>query len=284
MPVDPSVLQIRLMFQAMNRYRDPDIYPEPGSLSKELSSLIDTSLGDYSFNVAPGLVRKFATASVEMWHRAIHSFLISASLTNVSPVWSSVSGYYSSHYSMRAFSHLLGYFQLYKIKRVVQLDLSGAGYSCKVSKKNASEREHRVSWKLVKAYHVFNSDPFFTINDENMLQSDGGHRNKANYFDHIGIFPVFNPLNEQYLKRRVQQISSIQLSTAPIPNVESFPDIENVQLIAYHRLIRYRMFLDEILGGTNRYWKVHRNPSWCPTYFDFQITQPEYSQIYQGLV
>ena len=44
----------------------------------------------------------FAMAAVKMWLRAVHSFLISVSLTKASPIWSSVAGYYSSHYSIRA--------------------------------------------------------------------------------------------------------------------------------------------------------------------------------------
>lgn len=284
MAIDPALLQIQLMFNALKSVSASTSFPGPGALSSELNSIVDTTKGDYIEEVNQETIKKFATAGVEMWHRAVHSFLISSSLTKSSPIWSSVAGYYSSHYSIRAFAHLLGHFQLYKIKRIVQLEISGSKYYCHISTKKASGREHKVCWKLVKANPFFASDPFFTINDDNLSRSDGAHRNKANYQDHIGRFPIFQPLDEEYLKKRIYHISSIQLSDAPIPNIDSFPDIENVQLIAYHRMVRFRIFLDEILGGSNRFWSVNRRPKWCPAYFDFQIVQPQYSSIYQGIV
>lgn len=74
------------------------------------------------------------------------------------------------------------------------------------------------------------------------------------------------------------------MSDAPIPNADSYPDIESVQLIAYHRLVRFRMFLDEILGSSNRFWSVHRKPSWALDYLNFQVIQPQYASIYQGII
>jgi hypothetical protein len=229
-------------------------------------------------------VKKFATAAIEMWHRSVHSFLISASLTNSSPIWSSVSGYYSSHYSVRAFAHLLGHFQLFKKKRLIQLEIDGHNYYCHVSKKDGGDREHKLCWKIVKNYPLFARDPFFTKNEEVSSQSDGAHRNRANYYDHIGRFPNFQPLDEAYLKRRILSISTIEFSDAPIPNVDYFPDIDNVQIVAYHRLVRFRMFLDTILGDSNRFWNVNRTPNWCANYLNFQVIQPEYTTLYQGIV
>jgi hypothetical protein len=284
MAIAPDTLQIELIFNHLKTTSGSATFPQPGSLSSQLNSIIDVTKGDYTENVKKETVMKFGTASIEMWHRSIHSFLISAALTKASPVWSSVAGYYSSHYAVRAFSHLFGHFQLYKLKRIVQLQISGSNYYCHISSKKAGEREHKASWKYLKSYSPFDSDPFFTINDDNLPNSDGAHRNKANYQDHIGRFPIFQSLDDEYMKRRFEQISSIQLSDAPIPNTDSYPDLESVQLIAYHRLIRYRIFLDEILGGSNRFWSVNRKPNWCPSYFDFQVSQPEYSTIYQGLV
>jgi hypothetical protein len=285
MPKDPSILQIELMFRGLNTTIAANSYPIAGALSTELNNLVDTTKKeDYTINIEQGTAKKFATAAVEMWHRSVHSFLISASLTKSSPVWSSVSGYYSSHYSIRGFAHLLGHFQLFKKRKVIQLEISGQHYYCHVTKKNGGDREHKLCWQLVKKYSLFANDPFFTVNDDSQNQSDGGHRNKANYQDHIGRFPNFQPLDEAYLKSRISLISSIELSDAPIPNIDSYPDLENVQLIAYHRLVRFRMFLDEILGGSNKFWSANRSPDWCPNYLNFQVTQPQYANIYQGIV
>lgn len=285
MAIDPFLLQIDLMFRGLNNIAASKRYPIPGSLSMQLNDLVDTTnKDDHSITVQQNTVNLFATAAVEMWHRSVHSFLVSASLTKSSPVWSSVSGYYSSHYSIRGFAHLLGYFQLFNKRRVIQLEIRGGNYYCHISKKDGGDREHKLCWKLVKKYSLFANDPFFTINDDKLIQSDGAHRNKANYQDHIGRFPKFQPLDEIYLKSRISLISSIELSDAPIPNIEFYPDLENVQLIGYHRLVRFRMFLDEILGGSNRFWSNNRSPEWCPKYLNFQVTQPQYSNIYQGII
>lgn len=284
MPKDPVILQIELMFRGLNTVGAANNFPELGTLSTELNNIVDISLGDYNLAVQQSTVKKFATAAVEMWHRSIHSFLISASLTKSSPVWSSVAGYYSSHYSVRAFAHLLGHFQLFKKKRLIQLRINGNNYFCEVTKKGGGDREHKIFWQIVKDYALFASDPFFTRNEEGSSQSDVGHRNRANYYDHIGRYPLFQPLDEAYLKGRIQSISNIEFSDAPIPNIDYYPDLESVQIMAYHRLVRFRMFLDAILGSTNLFWNVNRKPNWCPVYFNFQVIQPEYATLYQGIV
>lgn len=93
--------------------------------------------------VEPKVARWFTTAAVDMWLRGVHSFLISVSLTNASPIWASVSGYYSSHYVVRAFAHLLGYFQLYRLERIIYLehDKNKKRYICKVVNKKPQEHE-----------------------------------------------------------------------------------------------------------------------------------------------
>lgn len=118
MAKDPAILQIELIFNCLNKAGASNNFPEPGALSIALNKLIDFNKGDYSAIINTSDASKFATAAIEMWHRSIHSFLISASLTKSSPIWASVSGYYSSHYSVRAFAHLLGHFQLFKRKEL----------------------------------------------------------------------------------------------------------------------------------------------------------------------
>lgn len=284
MAKDPSILQIELMFQGLNTEAAANYFPEVSALSNELNRLVDLTREDYIISVNNQVVKKFATAAVEMWHRCIHSFLVSTSLTVTSPLWSSVTGYYSSHYCIRAFAHLLGHFQMYKGRRIVELQIRGSSYSCNVTKKNGGDREHKIAWKIVKAYPLFSTDPFFTLNNDSLPESDGAHRNKANYADHIGRFPNFHPLDENYLRKRISQIANMEFSTAPIPNANKYPDLESVQVIAYHRLVRFRMFLDEILSNSNRFWRVNRNPNWATGYLNYQMVKPEYTTLYQGRV
>jgi hypothetical protein len=70
----------------------------------------------------------------------------------------------------------------------------------------------------------------------------------------------------------------------PRPNVDDFPDLDNVQLIAHHRILKYRSFLDEILPTKNAFWSLQRRPSWCPPYFDFQAVGADYSGYLAGFV
>ena len=115
-----------------------------------------------------------------------------------------------------------------------------------------------------------------------MPGSDGAHRNKANYSDHIDRFPVFLPLEAQYLSDRVERISNIEFSDVPVPDADKFPDLGNVQVIAYHRLVKFRRLVDEALGGGNRFWKVQRNPSWCPNTMQFSVVEPVFAALYAG--
>ena len=59
----------------------------------------------------------------------------------------------------------------------------------------------------------------------------------------------------------------------PLPRFSKFPDLEYVQVIAYHRIVRFRQLLDEVLGGKNRFWNVHRSPSFSVGYVDFQLVE-----------
>lgn len=283
MTKDSTIQQIEAMFTVLHKQSAAKALPGPGTLSKKLSELVEGATADTS-TIDRSTFAFFATASVEMWHRSIHSFLLSASLTKASPLWASVSGYYSSHYTIRAFAHLLGYFQLQRKRRIIKVEISGSRYVCQIIQKQGSDREHKFYWKTVKNHAHFASDPFFTKNEEGQNNSDSAHRSKANYVDHINRFPPFQVLNENYLKQRVEKIADMEFSDAPIPRVDSYPDTDNVQLIAYHRMIKFRIFLDEILGGKNRFWTVYRNPGWCSDFLDFQGLQPKYASIYKELV
>lgn len=273
---------IEILFSGLNRTAAGHALPHPGTLSIRLQDLVQKAKGDV-VGVKPELTGLYATAAVEMWHRALHSFLISVCLTEASPIWASVSGYYASHYSVRGLAHLLGYFQLYRNRRIIKVEITGGKHYCHIIKKNAGDREHKFYWKTVKDDTTFSGDPFFTFNPEDQDQSDCAHRNKANYSDHVNKFPTFQILSDGFLKERIQRLSEISFSSVPVPNRQKYPDIESVQLIAYHRIVKFRGFVDGILGGTSRFWKVHRTPPWCsPFLLDFQVVEPRFIGSYLG--
>ncbi|MHB8729321.1 MAG: hypothetical protein ACYC9K_09860 [Sulfuricaulis sp.] len=271
---------IEILFGRFNRRAANTTLSDRTILANKLNALADT-LGKKavgSFQLTPDSAALFATAAVEMWLRSVHSFLISASVTEASKIWASVSGYYASHYSVRAIAHLLGIFQLYRKKRVARVDFGSN--LCNLEKKGGNDREHKFYWKVVEMHPYFSTNPFLQKNKNEDEQSDSGHRNIANYVDHINQFPNFRVLDLEILKLRIRYLSSIELSSVPIPRLEHYPDIENVQLVAYHRILSFRRFLDNILGNKNRLWQVHRTPSWCDGILDFQATEPRFLGVY----
>ena len=209
-----------------------------------------------------------------MWLRAVHSFLISAALTEASPIWASVSGYYSSHYTVRGLAHLLGYFQLFRRKMIVQLRLEDGRYICSYKSKK------KCGWGTSAILEIGEAElllwrrwPFYRKQSPNRTPPNSRHRNHANYADHLAGYPRFRPLNAETLQERIEYISKIALDAAPLPRTSKFPDLEFVQLIAYHRIVKFRRTVDEVLGGKNKFWKVHRNPSFAGDYMDFQLAE-----------
>ncbi|MEN6560913.1 MAG: hypothetical protein ABFD52_09080 [Acidobacteriota bacterium] len=269
------------MFSILQKRNASGSLPAAGALSEKLANLADITTGD-SAAVGSDVLGLFATASVEMWLRAVHSFLISASLTDASPIWASVAGYYSSHYSVRAFAHLLGYFLLAKTRKMaLRVEVDGRQFLCHMRPKKSGDAEHKFYWRSVKEHSPFDSDPLYNRNDEDQGNgSDSGHRCRANYLDHIDKFPVFAVLDEAALIQRVQRIANMHYSDPPIPRVDSYPDIANVQLIAYHRMVGFRSYLDNRVAG-NRFWEIYRNPSWSHKYLDFQVVEPSFVSSYR---
>jgi hypothetical protein len=274
--------QVQRMFADLNQQSVANAIPMPGSLATLLSKHVVASSPTTIVAAQQKELTFFATAAVEMWLRSVHSFLISVSLTKASPIWASVAGYYSSHYSIRAFAHLFGVFHLHRKKRIVRLEKQANHLVFRIEKKLGNDREHKFYWRCVTEHHQLASDPFFYTNQDDAPRSDGAHRNKANYVDHIDRFPVFLPLEAQYLKDRVERISNIEFSDVPVPSADDFPDIDNVQVIAYHRLVKFRRFVDETVGAKNRFWKVQRNPSWCPDTLNFSVVDPVFAALYAG--
>lgn len=273
---------IKIHFQTLDKRSAKTAFPSRGYLATELNTRVArTDKTNIDILIPPKVSSLIVTAAVESWLRGVHSFLISCSLTNSSPIWASVSGYYASHYCIRGLAHLLGFFQLYKIKRIVRIHINGGKHYCHIEKKKGTDGEHKYYWKIVKNDPYFENNPFFTFNKEDSGDSDVAHRHIANYHDHVDGFPNFSPLSKLILTQRVNFISKIELSSVPIPRKEKYPDIENVQLIAYHRLIKFRRFLDDILGGKNTFWKNYRNPSWSGDYLNFQVVSPRFLESYE---
>ncbi len=260
-------------FQPLNNRAASRSFPSPAYLANALSKATPRA-GAQSRTVTPELASHFGTAAVDMWWRSVHSFLISTSLTEASPIWASVSGYYSSHYSVRGIAHLLGYFYLFNDKKLVHLEPKPNSFSCLFSdSKGTNSGEHKLYWVLVKQDPVFAADPLFTENKQNTDESDAAHRNFANYIDHLCNYPTFRPLDKDTIINRVDHISKIIFQDVPIPRKSKFPDVEYVQLIAYHRLVSFRKILDEVLGASNRFWTVNRNPSFATGYTNFQLAE-----------
>jgi hypothetical protein len=267
-------LQVRLQtaFGGLNSVAASKAFPRTRALTEDLNGRIPKE-GAGQISVPPRTAELFASASVDIWLRAVHSFLVSASLTKASPIWAAVSGYYSSHYSIRAFAHLLGFFMLFGERKVVRWDFHNGHHICSYSKKGGNEREHKVYWDRVKEDEHFDTDPIFAKYAPGADVSDVRHRDRANYSDHLFPYPVFHTLDRVELKERVVMISQIEFQDPPIPDIDRFLDLESVQIMAYHRMVRYRQFLDEALGGTNRFWNVHRNPNFASNMINFQLIE-----------
>jgi hypothetical protein len=93
---------------------------------------------------------------------------------------------------------------------------------------------------------------------------------------------VFLPLEAQYLSDRVERLSSMLLTDIPIPSASDFPDLDNVQVIAYHRIVKFRRLVDEVVGPGYRFWGVQRSPSWCPSTLKFSLVDPVFASVYAG--
>ena len=264
--------RVEIAFNILQK-RAADLKPAASMLSDRLSKLFKESNSQTEIQVGPDVVAMFTTVSVDMWVRAVHSFLVSAALTETSPLWASVAGYYSSHYTVRAYAHLLGFFQIFSIKKVAQLEIASGseGFSCKFDSKDGKHREHKFYWKVVHAENALASSNLFVQNSHGSYASDCAHRERSNYHDHLGHCPQLNLVTKERLQDRLDRLSQIDFNPPQIPRVSHFPDVDNVQLIAYHRLVHFRRNLDNILGDSNSSWREARDPLCAKEWTSFQL-------------
>jgi len=270
---DDTTKQIVATFKQLPRRSAENAFPRSGGLADSLAKAAPDN-GRGSVRVGVEVPRMFATAAIDIWLRGTHSLLVSASLADASPIWACVTSYYASHYSVRAFAHLLGHFQLHRKKCVTRLSFSNKEFACTFRQKTRTDSEHQFYWKVVKETSPFNNDPLFTSNNDRDDVGESRLRGFANYIDNLRNLPPFQSLNKPAIRQRLQRIAAIELSTYPALSRDNFPDLENSQLLAYHRIVRFRKHLDELLGTDVRFWSTHRQPDWVDGMLDFQLVVP----------
>jgi hypothetical protein len=271
--------QVRALFDPLTSVEGS--IPPRGSMTKKLNGLMrKATSGDASIDYES--LALFAKSGVEMWLRGVHSFLVSSSLTDASPLWASVCGYYASHYAVRGLAHLLGYYNLRQSGHLVSLQSSKSGYVLRFTRRRGNHgREHTYYWECVKNHTEFQRNPLFTSNPISVDVSDVEHRNLANYVDLLNEFPNLSFPQIDKMKERIDKLSKMEFQDPPIPNRTRYPDTTSVQVVAYHRLVAFRRIVDNALIGQNRFWYTLRTPSWCLGVLSFQCTEPKYLEVFR---
>jgi hypothetical protein len=265
---------LELTFAKWNASSVLNSFPQQNALALKLEEIFARP-GASNAVFAHTSCRLLASASVEMWHRALHSFLYSVALTENSPIWASVAGYYASHFVMRAFAHSFGFFKSFSARKIVQYTLTGNTFVCTVVDERDSG-EHKFYWKIVKDHPHFSTNPLFRYNSDRDPKSDCAHRNYANYSDHINSFKAVSPWLAARVEESVEKISRIRKHSVTGPSREGYPDLLNVQILAYQRIVTYREYMDDKLTN-NKFWKLHRDPLWCrkPMRYELEDSAPE---------
>ena len=269
MPIDYSIADqvVELSFQKLNKPSAKMDFPKPGTLSDQFSLLIKNS-ATTPHTLPHQQSQMLASASVEMWHRAIHSFLWSLALTKSSNLWASVSGYYASHYVMRAFAYSMGIYKSFLLRKAIQIIVTRGQFVC--STLDLKGGEHAFYWKAIKGHPKLLANPLFHENNERDKDSDSAHRTFANYTDHLDSFSQLESPSMKDVTAAVEKISRIRKYSVTEPSREDYPDLQNVQILAFQRIIAFNDFLDEKIS-TNRFWKAHRRPGWCRDMMVYQV-------------
>jgi hypothetical protein len=58
---------------------------------------------------------------------------------------------------------------------------------------------------------------------------------------------------------------------------DDYPDLQNVQILAFQRIVAFQDFLDESIPN-NRFWKAHRRPSWCRDSMIYRLEEQNIEQ------
>lgn len=209
--------------------------------------------------------KMFVTASVEMWQRAIHSFLVSVANTKSSPIWASVSAYYASHYVARAYSHLYGYFGLSERGILVAIDHEGGKkFSLEFVKGFA---EHDSYWPLA---NKITASPLF------VMSKDKFHRGYANYRDHVDGIAPSDLADLDFVKSAVASLSRQDIE---LPSEEDeverqwqYPNVAWVQGLALHRVVHFRTHVDALVKGKSAFWRLHRDPNWAHSVMKYDLS------------
>jgi hypothetical protein len=265
---------LRVSFGKFERHNASVAFPSRGSLARLISDLLARQP-----TVDPLLPHKdiglFATASIEMWQRAIHSFLWSVALTNASPIWSSVCGYYASHFVMRAYAHSLGIFKSFAQGEIIQVVTNGRQFLCSRANISGGQRgEHAFYWKAAKDYPRHSGNALFRSNSEKDATSESSHRTFANYTDHVDAFQPLGLPPPDRLLTDLEKIRRIRKHSVEPPTRDTFPDLQTVQILAFQRIVEFQDFLDEKVGG-NPLWQAHRRPAWCRDQMVFQVEEQD---------
>lgn len=262
--------EVRRLFRRLDRW-GPDRFPAP----RALSQLLNKSLGvEESAMLSEEQAVLFATAAIEMWQRGIHSLITAVAMSRSSEIWACTLGYYASHYTVRAFAHLFGYFALYRRKLFVEVSPWGARYRCgKIDALSSGEhREHRFYWAVVSKLPEFVDNPLFTSNDDHVSTSDASHRGVASYMDHLNRFVQYEAPERNEVGREIANLARTALdgeATTTIPDREQYPQLGVVLSVAYLRIYQFHEYLDALLPIGGRFWKRQRMPSWCTGLFFF---------------
>ncbi len=272
MPIDYTLTDkvVMLSFAKLDKSTAKLKFPPAATLSNQLAAVLSSSKPD-ALILEQKYFEMLATAGVEMWHRAIHSFLWSVALTKTSHIWASVTGYYASHFVMRAFAHSMGIFKSFRTRKAVQVVINKGRF---VYDLQDSDGEHSYYWKVVKGHSRLSKNPLFRTNSERDLKSDSSHRTFANYTDHLDSFVPLSFPSTDNLAETVEKISRIRLHSITEPSRESYPDLQNVQILAFQRIVAFHDYLEDLVPN-NRFWRAHRRPQWCKDLMIYQVEDQE---------
>ncbi len=244
-------------------------YPRYGELIEHIENLKRKAGNEIIVPIDITCLRLFMTASIDMWHRAINCFLISVAAKDNNDPWAGVSGYYSSHYVMRAFNYL--FCELNSNIGVYELKQSKSGYY--LHRKNKKRKqEHLYCWNVVFA--KFKNPLFYACTQVD--KNDQGHRNFASYMDHLNPLESVLNVDNHELSLRIGRISHI---TPTPPDKNFYPQLDNVQSMAFNRIIFYKNWMDQNIGPTTNYWSIHRDPKWCRGVMEYDANWPTLSDL-----